>query len=87
MVNSLITLIGYGFTNSEKESNILNGYVFSCLAIYNFIFLFSTLHSLPVKEQYWTFDQFLLVKNYLKESLLSIFCFTIQGKGSSENWV
>ena len=32
----------------------------------------------------WKFDEFLLVKNYLKESLLSIFCFIIQGKRSSE---
>ena len=36
------------------------------------------------KKNNWKFDYFLLVKNYSKESLLSMFCFIIKGKGSSE---
>ena len=31
----------------------------------------------------WKFHKFLLVKNYLKESLLPIFCLIIQVKGFS----
>ena len=37
------------------------------------------------EENNWKFDLFLIVKNYLKnESLLSILCFVIQGKGPSK---
>ena len=65
-----------------SASNALNASVFtevavSCLAIY--IILYSSLHSLQIKK-----NGNITVKNYLKESLLSILCFIIHGKGSSE---
>ena len=56
-----------GSTKKENESNTLSGSVRS------------SLHSLQVKNKTGN----VTAKNYLKESLLSILCFIIQGKGSS----
>ena len=56
-----------GSTKKENESNTLSGSVRS------------SLHSLQVKNKTGN----VTAKNYLKESLSSILCFIIQGKGSS----
>ena len=81
-----------GLTNSEKESKLFSGTrsVFAkSLAIYDFIYRCSTLHSLQVKKNSNNnnnkrkFGLFSLVKNCLKEGLLSILHFIIEGKGSS----
>ena len=62
--------------------SLLSGY----LQFYLLYATHSTLHSLQVKKKQKTKKQFeiLLVKNNLKECLLSIFCFIIKGKCSSE---
>ena len=60
-----------GSTKTEKESNTLSGSVISVVCC---------LHSLEVKK---IIIGNVTAKNYLKESLSSIFCFIIQGKGSS----
>ena len=43
----------------------------------------SVLNSAQSSANNWQFHKFLLVKNYLKESLLPIFCLIIQVKGFS----
>ena len=55
-----------GLTNSEKESNALDAPVL--LSGYLYFILSSTLHSLQVKK----IIENITVKNYMKESLLSI---------------
>ena len=45
----------------------------------NLLFFYSTLHSLQVKK-----NGNVAVKNYTKESFLSLLCFIIHGKRSSE---
>ena len=67
-----------GLTKAEKESNTLSGSVIS--VVWLFVFLYSTLHSLRVKNN-WKCDS----QELFKRSLSSILCFIIPGKGSS--WI
>ena len=69
MENSLVT---YGFNKTEKESHTLSGSVISV------VWLFVSAHSLHQVEKKIIGN--VTAKNYLKESLSSIFCFIIQGK-------
>ena len=52
----------------------------SCLAIYNY-FVLNSAQSSGKKKNFGN----MTMKNYLKESLLSLLCFIIHGQGSSEN--
>ena len=52
----------------------------SCLAIYNYFVLNSAQSSGKKKKKIGN----MTMKNYLKESLLSLLCFIIHGQGSSE---
>ena len=63
-----------GSTKTEKESNTLSGSVISVVWLFQYLYL----HSLQVTKIIGN----VTAKNYLKESLSSIFCFIIQGKGS-----
>ena len=67
-----------GSTKTEKESNTLSGSVISVVWLFAFICTqFCTCS--PVKKIIGNET----AKNSLKESLSSILCFIIQGKGSS----
>ena len=72
------SLVNYGF-NKDREGIEHLKWICDpcCLSIC--IYLYSTLHSLSVKRIIGN----VTAKNYLKESLSSILCFIIQGKGSS----
>ena len=67
MKNSLVT---YGF-NKDRDLDL-------CGLAYLFV-----LNSAQSSGKNWKFHKFLLVKNYLKESLLPIFCLIIQVKSFS----
>ena len=63
------------------ESNALNASVFTEVAFQlSGCFIYFVLHSAQSPGKKISGN----VKNYLKESLLSILCFIIHGKGSSE---
>ena len=55
------------------------------LAILNDVFV-TVRRVVDLKLRDWKFDKVLLVKNYLKESLLPIFCSIIHGKRSCERF-
>ena len=67
MENSLVT---YGF-NKDRDLDLC------CLAY------LLVLNSAQSSGNNWKFHKFLFVKNYLKESLLPIFCLVIQVKSFS----
>ena len=67
-----------GSTKTEKESNTLNGPVIYVVWLFVLFVLNSAAESSGKK-----IVENVTAKNYLKESLSSILCFIIQGKGSS----
>ena len=67
-----------GSTKTEKESNTLSGSVISVVWLFVLFVLNSASQSSGKK-----IIGNVTAKNYLKESLSSILCFIIQGKGSS----
>ena len=72
MENSLVT---YGFNKDRERIETLSGSVISVVWLFQYLYL----HCYQVKKIIGN----MTAKNYLIESLSSIFCFIIQGKGSS----